>query len=376
MADKSGIQWTDATWNPVTGCSKVSAGCKNCYAERDWARLSKNRKSPYFGREFTDVRCHPERLDRPLRWRDPRKIFVNSMSDLFHESVPDDFLDRAFAVAAIAQRHTYQVLTKRPDRMRSYLEALKGERLIECANQNVYGGKHEPGAYNLGSIDHLSRKYRAVYLQDKTAYWRMGMPPLRNVWLGVSVEDQATADERIPILLQIPAALRFLSVEPLLEPITVEQYFPHKWESDDGGWNDSTAVNFRRSYGWDPAVGIDWVIAGGESGHAARPCNIEWVRSVVAQCKAARVPCFVKQLGTNVMQGGLLEGERWRPLDLRDSHGGDPAEWPADLHVREFPGQLHCPGKGAHGWANDPLPICGNERIHPPHDFPGYVHAR
>jgi len=201
---KTKIQWTDATWSPVSGCSKVSAGCKHCYAERDWPRLAKNPKSPYFGRDFTDVRCHPERLDQPLRWRKPRRIFVNSMSDLFHESVPDSFIDEVFAVMSRCgddttprfdafDAHQFQVLTKRPARMRRYMEdEIRGSAV--CARRLKYRG---------GSL--------------------IEWPP-PNVWLGVSVEDQATADERIPILLQTPAAVRFVSAEPLLNPVDLSQW--------------------------------------------------------------------------------------------------------------------------------------------------------
>ena len=275
MSDKTGIQWTDATWNPVSGCTKVSPGCKNCYAERDWARLSKNPKSPYFGRAFTDVRCHPDRLDQPLRWRDPRRIFVNSMSDLFHESVPDRFIDDVFSYMWLAKRHTFQILTKRPERMREYVSS------------------------------------RGI-----SSSWD---GPLQNVWLGVSVENQATADERIPILLQTPSAVRFLSVEPLLEGI---------------------ALGTKSGNARCPIVpaALDWVIVGGESGTNARPCNIEWIRDVVRQCKAAAVPVFVKQLGSNC-RGDWGDGHG--PYDMRHPltarGGGDPTEWPEDLRVREFP---------------------------------------
>jgi len=125
MADKSKIEWTEASWNPVTGCSKVSQGCKHCYAERGWARLSANPKTVYYGRNFTDVKCHPERLDQPLRWKKPRRIFVNSMSDLFHEDIPYDFISAIFGVMAATPQHTYQVLTKRPEKMREWF--LKAE---------------------------------------------------------------------------------------------------------------------------------------------------------------------------------------------------------------------------------------------------------
>lgn len=288
MSDKTGIQWTDATWNPVSGCSKVSLGCKNCYAERDWARLSKNPKSPYFGRAFTDVKCHPERLDQPLRWRAPRRIFVNSMSDLFHEDVPSLFISHVFAIMALTKEHTFQILTKRPARMREYLLEIQNDdkdlqRWGRCAPE-----KHPCSA---------------GYIEDRD--W-----PLANVWLGVSVENQAAADERIPILLDTPAAVRFLSVEPLLEHV-------------DLGITRRTPK-------------LDWVIIGGESGPNARPCNVDWIRSILNYCRAAKVPAFVKQLGANP-DLGFDEFNLRGANPLFDRHGGDPAEWPADLRIRGFP---------------------------------------
>jgi protein gp37 len=217
------IEWTDATWSPVTGCTKVSAGCKNCYAERVFPRTYGNCQrckhaisahdviqngrgacclcdcEAFVGRKFTDVRTHPDRLDQPLRWNRPRRIFVNSMSDLFHEDVSFEFIDKTFSVMAAASWHTFQILTKRPARMLQYVD------------------KH---------------RARLSLLSDQ---W-----PIPNVWLGVSVEDQKTADERIPILLQTPAAIRFVSYEPALGP-----------------------VDFKRWLYDNPR--LDWVIVGGES---------------------------------------------------------------------------------------------------------------
>ncbi len=199
MSDKTGIAWTNATWNPVTGCTKVSQGCKHCYAEREWARLSANPKATaYFGLAFTDVACHEDRLDQPLRWEKPRLIFVNSMSDLFHEAVPDDFIDKVFAVMALAEQHVFQVLTKRPERMWRWFDPEHDNR------EHAVGQAMREIAASRGSND-------------------AGLPewPLPNVWLGVSIEDQATADARIPLLLQTPAAVRWVSAEPLLGPIEI-----------------------------------------------------------------------------------------------------------------------------------------------------------
>lgn len=267
MSDQSKIEWTEATWNPVTGCSKVSQGCKHCYALREWPRLSANPKATaYYGREFTDVRCHPERLDQPLRWRKARRIFVNSMSDLFHESVPDDFIDQVFAVMALAQGHTFQVLTKRPERMLAYLsrfddEQLKWERLGDA------GGLHAGNA---------------AYQNAGEAPW-----PLPNVWLGVSVEDQATADERIPLLLQTPAAVRWLSMEPLLGSVDLPI----------GVLGSEPPLDYPSGARYRGRPGIDWVVVGGESGPNARPMHPDWVRSMRDQCEVANVPFFFKQWG-------------------------------------------------------------------------------
>jgi protein gp37 len=315
MSDKTGIQWTDATWNPVSGCSKVSPGCKNCYAERDWARLSKNPSlKEYFGRAFTDVRCHPERLQQPLRWRRPRRIFVNSMSDLFHEEVPDDFFDRAFSVMASAREHTFQILTKRPERMREYLSRFK------------------PSPPRDGFITRDGKRSNDLARGEFCAgpeRW-----PLPNVWLGVSVEDQATADERIPILLQTPAALRFASVEPLLDRVTLDglmigdETYLDALRGVEGATCQHLAVEPKRGNH------LDWVIVGGESGPRARECRLEWIGSLVSQCCRAGVPCFVKQIGS----APASYDADWNATLVRDAKGGDPAEWPAYLReCREFP---------------------------------------
>jgi protein gp37 len=309
MSDSSAIEWTDATWNPVTGCTKVSAGCKNCYAER-WAQrffeiecvvgTSATMNAERVRRPFSVVRCHGDRLDTPLHWRNPRRVFVCSMSDLFHEAVPDEFLDRVFAVMALCPQHTFQVLTKRPDRMHQYL-----------ASHDV--GARWTLARGLPAIEEIT----ASVAVDWT---RNGLP---NVWLGVSCEDQTTADERIPLLLQTPAPLRFVSCEPLLEPIDLSEFLP---VATIGG------VEMER---WP-----NWVIVGGESGpHVlARPCEVAWIRSILRQCRAASVPCFVKQVGSRPdgwWSNSL--GPRFTRHALKNRKGADPSEWPADLRVREWP---------------------------------------
>lgn len=286
---QTGIVWTDETWNPVTGCTKVSQGCKHCYAERDWHRLQ---HLPRFaGRAFTDVVCHPERLDQPLRWAKPRRIFVNSMSDLFHEDVPDEFIDQVFAVMALAKQHEFQVLTKRPQRMLDYCKTL--------------GRHHE--------IDRVS--IAAKRISNKTGFfWRMCDEGwcLPDVWLGVSVEDQATANERIPILLQTPAAVRWISAEPLLGPIDLLRAGATEMDSV-GCLTPGGGESFARGL-------IDWVIVGGESGPKARPMHPDWVRSLRDQCAAAVVPFLLKQ----------LSGDHGKPIK-------DISAFPVDLQIREYP---------------------------------------
>jgi protein gp37 len=297
----SKIEWTDETWNPVDGCTKVSAGCAHCYA----ATFAHRQMGPWKGRAFTDVRCHPSRLDVPLHWRKPRRVFVNSMSDLFHSDVPDAFIGRVFERMRLAPGHTFQVLTKRPERMLAWLS--------RCGN----GG-------GLGWITHDGSEPERAYGGTGIIVGDADRWPLPNVWLGVSVENQATADERIPILLQTPAAHRFVSAEPLLEPIDLSIYLASGF--DEPPHNDI----------------LSWVIVGGESGVAARPCDVAWVRSIVSQCQAADVPAFVKQVGARPI--GFLPEARDFPTALinvgfwiKDSKGGDPAEWPEDLRVRQMP---------------------------------------
>jgi len=247
MADKSKIEWTDATWNPVTGCTKVSAGCKFCYAERDFHR-------PYPSRAFSDVQTHPERLLQPLRWRRPRRIFVDSMSDLFHEAIPTEFILKVFEVMAFSKRHTFQVLTKRAERMKHLL---------------VYGE-----TMKCDSAEH----HRLLCTM-----------PLPNVWLGVSVENQQAADERIPLLLQTPAAVRFVSYEPALGPVDLRNLRGNTLDALSGRDFECLVT--------DETPPSDWVIAGGESGPNARPSHPDWFRSVRDQCQSAGVPFFFKQWG-------------------------------------------------------------------------------
>ncbi len=292
MSDKSAIEWTDATWNPVTGCTKVSQGCKHCYAEREWPRLAAPREKPniYTGRAFTDVMCHPEKLNIPLRWAKPRRIFVNSMSDLFHESVPDEFIDKVFASMALCPQHTFQVLTKRPKRMHDYLTEELGDRIAAAGEKFVDEGV-------LTSQQHADRAHYYTDVSDQERHWHSiySRWPLPNVWLGVSVEDQVTADERIPLLLQTPAAVRWVSAEPLLSEINLRAI-----DLGDLYWLNALTSDVRIMFdGGMPAAPrfgkLDWVVAGGESGPKARPMHPDWVRSLRDQCQAAGVPFFFKQ---------------------------------------------------------------------------------
>lgn len=369
MSDGSAIQWTDATWGPVVGCTPVSAGCANCYAKEMTYRLERMGKAKYHGlavlqpngkRHFNGVvRTVPEALPLPLGWKKPRRVFVNSMSDLFHEAVPFAFVDQVFAVMALCPQHTFQILTKRPERMAEYLAT---RTPIDRSSR----------------VDRMPQWYQvATAMLDEGAdsmprgAWDRAhdhMPdpslPLPNVWLGTSVENQAAANERIPHLLRCPAKLRFLSCEPLLGPLDLSKWitlYDQRLTHIGGRYDEDlhAAANkvgaFERLEAW----ALHWVIVGGESGKDARPSNLAWHRSLRDQCKAAGVAFYEKQLGPRPEPGYWQTDEvghrcgavghtrRWYvddttqfPVKARaicDSHGGDPAEWPEDLRVREFP---------------------------------------
>lgn len=324
MSAKSSIEWTDVTWNPVRGCSLVSEGCRNCYAMKQAHRFS-GPGQPYegltYGPRWTGkIQLVHDAIEEPLHWKKPRKIFVNSMSDLFHEDVPDEFIERVFVTMARTPRHTYQILTKRPQGMLAFLE------------RNSTGGR----------IFHLADD-RGV----ESGAW-----PLPNVWLGVSVENQATADERIPILLETPAAVRFVSAEPLLGPVDLSNYLQppdflpgRHVKIGPGEW----IVDADRAHlMWH---GLDWVIVGGESGPGARPCDVAWIRSIKSQRLAADVSVFIKQLGSRpFVVEGSRDAQEWSAsgasavmddcggIHAKDKKGGEMAEWPEDLRLREFPG--------------------------------------
>lgn len=369
MSDNTGINWTDATWNPIRGCSRVSPGCENCYAEAMATRFS-GPGMPYEGlakpsarglpKWTGEVRFVEKMLDQPLRWKKPRRIFVNSMSDLFHEKLSNEQIAAIFGVMAAASRHTFQVLTKRPERMREWFKWIEeqGQHLLEAVGEEPPGGSPVPGAC-------------ATFAREKEiggvlgpADWREAMRvawPLPNVHLGVTAEDQQRLNERVPILLNTPAAVRWVSAEPLLGPLDLaplvamrsicngfggcdaehDGHVPDPCPSCGRGclittWGDAQAERLRTGERTDEDVKsgslLSWVVVGGESGPRARPFDLEWARSIVAQCETAGVPVWVKQLGVRPTDMGVAL-PAW-PLDRSFA---DLASMPTELRVREFP---------------------------------------
>lgn len=324
MADQSSIEWTDATWNPTVGCSIVSPGCTNCYAMKVASGLERRFASKkYSGLTKTvngnavwtgEVRLDEDTLLQPLKWKRSRRIFVNSMSDLFHEGLPDEAIDRVFAVMALCPQHTFQVLTKRAERMRRYMtEHVKGPRSGRVTRVDRDGAAHPEwgAAWRVRSVisDLLPNKAPAAALNSATSWLdkRYGddgydgfMPqwPLPNVWLGVSCERQQEADERIPFLLQTPAAVRLISAEPLLGPINLKRIkvADHGWQDALEGWRNCKDYPGRENV-------LDWIIVGGESGSKARHIHPDWARSLRDQCKASGTAFFFKQWGEWAPQG-------------------------------------------------------------------------
>lgn len=328
MSDQrdNGIAWTDQTWNPIRGCSRVSAGCERCYAETQAARFC-GEGQPYHGlvrrtergrAQWTGtVRVVPDHIDDPLRWKRPRRVFVNSMSDLFHESLSNEDIAAVFGVMSAAPQHTFQVLTKRAKRMREWFAWAREFAMDQRA---IVSAPNTARTMLNAAAEYLGTKHPGL-----NAAWRRFAEidpwPLPNVWLGVSCEDQRAADERIPELLATPAAVRFVSAEPLLGPIDLR-----KWTLAEHG---------RRHIGALP--GLSWVIVGGESGPYARPCDVAWIRSIVDQCREANVACFVKQLGARPVVQHPMDPGSLLAATCVDRKGGDPSEWTDDLRVREFP---------------------------------------
>lgn len=435
---KNGIAWTDETWNPLRGCSKVSAGCRNCYAETMAARFAGPRQ-PYEGtvergRWNGQIRIVPEKLGEPLRWRRPRRVFVNSMSDIFHESVPFEYVAAVFGVMAACPQHTFQVLTKRPARAVEFFRWLATADVPYPSLPNYPDHVRQRSVccrYAWALPPHVWPRVSeciGLHPDDAVLAAQSGRWPLPNVWLGVSVEDQTTADERIPHLLQCPASVRWVSYEPALGPVDfigwgldapagpgddtperwadfawpewvpaderahIESFWVEAWGRGPREWlRDHVHQNVpatgtrrlwstRKNSGWvnankrdhgevrgqylhcwnnigriitddgrvlmasggsgaawlwrrDDGKRIDWIVIGGESGPHARPSDVAWARSTIAQCRAAGVACFVKQLGARPFVDRDVPAHR---LYLTGS-AADPAEWPEDLRVREWP---------------------------------------
>lgn len=287
MGKKTKIEWTDATWNPLRGCSRVSAGCMNCYAEAVANRF-KGPGQPYEGliakggQWNGSIKLIPEILQAPLRWKKPRSVFVNSMSDLFHENVPFEFIAAVFAIMSVTTRHTYQVLTKRPARMLEFFDWAREENepLPQAEGDTI--AEYWPEEIPWEGYDNCGPSF-----------------PYENIWLGVSIEDQATADERIPLLLRTPAAVRWVSAEPLLGPVEINFIGCPECGHSKNYWapNFTICRNCGNEVASPPENTIDWVVVGGESGKNARPMQLDWVRSLRDQCLDTGTPFFFKQWG-------------------------------------------------------------------------------
>ena len=320
MGTETAIEWTDATWNPVAGCSIVSPGCTNCYAMKMAARIERMNpaaqhyagltQSSKSGPVWTGkVAAAPDSiLLAPLKWKKPRRIFVNSMSDLFHEDVPDEWIDQVFAVMALSPAHTFQVLTKRAARMRDYFAGDAFDRVVLKMMVLVDWG--------FPTVKEACLRAGLPYKQPTSGndWW-----PLPNVWLGVSTERQQEAEERIPDLLNTPAAKHFLSCEPLLGPVM-------PWTADIMEKLGDAILQ----------PGLDWVIAGGESGPGSRPSHPDWFRSLRGLCAAAGVPFFFKQWGS------------WQVV--HDCERDDPRGGHADRIARTTPKGRWLNYDGGHGF--------------------------
>lgn len=328
---ETSIEWTHphgfkgATWNPVVGCRRVSPGCENCYAETMGGRLARMGQARYLdvmkvdeagqprGRWNGKFREVPEVLDLPLRTRTPTCYFVNSMSDLFGEGVSDGWIAAVFGVMAACPQHRFLILTKRAERMAAWFARRVSDHRVEAITQ---------AERILARAIWTSLTLR--HLADGVLRW-----PLPNVWIGVSAEDQQRADERIPHLLRVPAAVRFLSVEPQLGPVDLSKWIQCPYCDGPEADYHTACIN---------PIGLRWVIQGGESGPGARPFDLAWARSIRDQCKAAGVAYFLKQLGAwpTIEEHGRPEAARER-FALKSKKGGAVEEWPKDLRVRQWP---------------------------------------
>lgn len=385
------IEWTEQTWNPLAGCTAKSPGCLNCYAATMAPRLAAMGQTKYIDitrkkgarQIFTGKISYDENaLLAPLRWKKPRMVFVNSMSDLFWgdeedletsrrmgvidpKPVPYEFIDRVLSVIAATPQNTYQLLTKRPGRALEYFKHLQ-----DAADQHApttVDGKYTPAqVLNIRMLNH--GVFAGGYLGKAfDAPW-----PLPNLWLGVSCEDQTTANTRIPLLLNTPAAIRWLSIEPLLAPVDIRDALPCRFCRGRGWYLErlthdyktacQNCINNARARGIPifpgqmavQAGSVNWVIVGGESGNHARPCDIAWIRSIVKQCESADVPVFVKQLG----RVPTMSEKEWRDapvarllsavnakrvpdgfvgIAMSDKKGGELSDFPADLQIRKYP---------------------------------------
>lgn len=335
------IAWTDRTWNPTRGCRRVSPGCKHCYAERHAYRFS-GAGLPYeglvtlgrTGPQWTGRgRVPVDALDDPLSWRKPQRVFVDSMSDLFFEAFTNEEIAAVFGVMAACPHITFQVLTKRSKRLREWFSWISSQ----CCHGNTEAEicraralERVPGA-TLPDGSSPPGPHRALFGFDTR--W-----PLPNVWLGVSVEGQEYADERIPELLGTPAAIRFVSYEPALERVDFTKIaIANGWTMNSLGAGAYTTGAVGSARRLSPHPAIDWIIVGGESGPRARPFDIRWAESVVAQCRDADVACFVKQLGSKPFRSPDHEGATGYELSLAHKKGEDPSEWPLGLRVQQFP---------------------------------------
>jgi protein gp37 len=314
------IEWAEKTWNPITGCTKISEGCRNCYAERMSKRLAG--RYGYPADDPFKVTFRPERLGEPLKWKKPSRIFVCSMGDLFHEDVPDEFIDQVFGVILACRvlnnipNHTFLILTKRPERMVRYLTEREPVELLKAwANIAPVRTDNEDITFDELVYSECCHDWDKNGRNSKGSEYKpwgyvQKLWPLPNVWLGVTAENQEQADKRIPILLQIQAAVRFVSVEPMLGPISLGAWLlspgwiPTYYDPDNcNGYPSAEPTN----------ENIQWVICGGESGPGARPIHPEWARNLRDQCVAAGVPFFLKQMDVagKLVKMPELDGQRW-----------------------------------------------------------------
>ena len=326
MSDKTRIEWADATVNAVNGCSVLSPGCTNCYAMKQAHRFPARQGltvKTKGGMVWTgEVRLNEKQLLLPLGWKRPRRIFWNAHGDLFHESVPDEWIDRVFAVCALTPQHQHLILTKRSERMREYVSRRAADWLM------AWGAAAR--AAELRPRDLRPDEQGRLLMRDHGPF------PLPNVWLGVSVEDQARADQRIPDLLATPAAIRFISAEPLLGPVDLTRLYYDGMVNINGLTGDHGVTLPLKGRG----PKLDWVIVGGESGPNARPMHPNWARSLRYQCAAAAVPFFFKQWG-EWFPGELADdGAQMRAYPDND-HDPDAVNWTGQWkHTADCGGML------------------------------------